>query len=508
MTNDQPEVVNADGSTAISNGSDGPTESALVGEAAEANEDDTANSTGVCVGQIVGIVFAAVGFRVGSSSLHDNSFFTHLATGHLILDTGSIPTSDPYSFTALGHPWTVQSWGASVIYALLDQTFGLVGIRLMVGILSGLCAYLVWKLTEPADGLVGRLAIAVPVLGIGAGAWVERPLIFSLVALLAVIFAVENRLDPRWMVPLMWLWVNVHGSFPLGLAAIVAYGFGRFLDRDRPTVELKVLGWAALGTILGGIASPVGLKLLTFPFQLLERREAFSAVVEWQPPTWQEPVELFFALQAVIAVGLVLLRSRKWRNFVPLVLFVGISLQSTRNIVHASLVIIPAMVAGAGGLGSVSSLRKSPKLVPVRMIVGVFALVLVGVGVRQPNTNLVDYPVKAAKWMQQNDLLGPDSRVVTRDFVGNYFEMRFGPDEVRTYIDDRVDMYPIELIRNYSELTSEDGDFSRVLSEARATAVLWDTDSYLSSWLEDPDNGWVVVYENKKWVVAVPAKSK
>src|SRR5690606_38083000 len=117
-------------------------------------------------------------------------------------------------------------------------------------------------------GVVGRLAIAVPAVAIGAGLWVERPLIFSLVFLVAVLFALEGRLDPRWMVPLLWVWVNVHGSFPLAIAAIGVYGLGRLLDRQRPVLEAKVLGWALLGTLLGGIASPVGVDLSTFPFQL------------------------------------------------------------------------------------------------------------------------------------------------------------------------------------------------------------------------------------------------
>ena len=311
-------------------------------EADDASPEPPAAS-GVTLNQVVGLLLAIVGLRIGLDSLHDNSFFTHLATGRWILDHHSIPRSDIYSFTAHGHPWTVQSWGASVIYALTQRVAGDLGIRILVAACTTAMAVLVWRLTSRAEGLVGRLAIAVPALAVGASLWVERPLIFSLLFLMAVLFVLDERLDPRWLLPIMWLWVNVHGSFPLGIGAIVAFGIGRLLDRERPAVELRALGWATLGTVLGGVVSPVGPRLLVFPVQLLQRREAFSQIVEWQPPHWDDWGQWFFAFQLALAVVLILWRSRRWHQIVPVALFAAMSLQSSRNIVHASLVFIPPM---------------------------------------------------------------------------------------------------------------------------------------------------------------------
>jgi hypothetical protein len=353
--------------------------------------------------------------------------------------------------------------------------------------------------------LAGRLAIAVPVLAIGAGLWVERPLIFSLLFLAAVLFAVEDRLDPIWLVPIMWAWVNVHGSFPIGIMAIGVYLVGRLLDRERPDVEARALGWALVGTVLGGLLSPVGPKLLTFPFQLLERREAFSQIVEWQPPEWAEWSERFFAIQLLLAVVLILWRWRRWRSIVPVVVFAALSLQSTRNIVHASMIMVPAMAVAAAGLGSVDGRTKLAVLRPVRMVLVALGVIVFGVGLSMPDANLVDYPVEAAAWMRDEGLLDRDARVVSRDFVGNYLEVRYGPDDVRVYIDDRVDMYPIDLIADYTTLIDPEGDYAAVLERAEATAVLWDTDSDFGDWLEDPANGWTIVHRDDLWMVAVPA---
>ena len=136
--------------------------------------------------------------------------------------------------------------------------------------------------------------------------------------------------------------------------------------------------------------------------------------------------------------------------------------------------------------------------------VGVLVLVFVG-GLSAPDTDLRDYPVESAAWMRGEDLLDSDSRVVSRDFVGNWFTYEYGPDDVSVYLDDRVDMYPLPVIADYTTLIDEDGDYAAVLDRADATAVLWDTDSPLATWLEDPANGWDIVHTTDLWVVAVPA---
>ncbi|WP_421119476.1 hypothetical protein ACE2AJ_19285 [Aquihabitans daechungensis] len=460
---------------------------------------------GVSVNTIVAILLALVGLRIGLAPLFDNSFFTHLATGRLILDEGSIPTADPYSFTAPGVSWTVQSWGASVIFAGIEQAIGLVGIRILIAACCVALTQLVWRLTSGAVGLTGRLVIVVPVVAVGSAYWVERPLIFSLLFLMAVLFALEDRFDPRWLVPIMWAWVNVHGSFPMAFAAIVVMLVGRLLDRERPTVELRVLGWASLGTLLGGVLSPIGWRLLVFPAQLLERREAFARTAEWEPPTFTGTAEKMFLIQFALAVGLVLWRSRRWRSILPVVVFGALSFQASRNIVHASLIMVPAMAAAAAGLGTIDGRTPKRILRPVAAaLIALFVLVAVVGVIQQPDVNLEDYPVESVDWMREQGMLDVDDRVVTRDFVGNYLEVKYGPDEVRVFFDDRVDMYPTDVIDQYAVLIDEGTDKAAMLEDVDASAVLWDTDSAFGDWIEDPDNGWTIVHRDPGWIVAVP----
>lgn len=451
---------------------------------------------------VVGVALAVVGLRIGLVPLHDNSFLTHLATGRLILDDGAIPRVDPYSFTAFGDPWTVQSWGASVIYAGIERVFGLVGIRLLVGACAALLAVLAWQLAAPAGRLVGRLLLAVMALAVGAAFWVERPLIFGLVFFAVVLLAAEDRLDPRWLVPVMWVWVNVHGSFPLGLAALGAMAVGRWFDRESPRVEVRALAWAIGGTLAAAI-NPLGPKLLVFPLQLVQRREAFARIVEWQPPQWNSWGQRFFAAQLVLAVVVLLLRNRRWRTVLPLLAFGIAALTSMRNIPQASLALIPGMALGLAGLGSIDGSRRRAILRPALAALVALGVLMTAASMTGPDTDLEGYPTASLRWMRQEEMLDLDDRVVSRDFVGNYLHYRYGPEEVRTYIDDRVDMYPVALVRDYSSLLDRDGPYQAVLDRARPTAVLWERDSPLGRWLERSSK-WDVVHRDADWLVAVP----
>lgn len=448
------------------------------------------------------LLFVAV--RIGLAPLQDNSFLTHLSTGRLMLERRSVPTADPYSWTALGEPWTVQSWGASLVYAVVEEVAGFNGLRVLTAALVVTLVALIWKLTAAAGGLVGRLLVGLLAVALGSGLWAERPFLFGAVGLALTIFAADDRIDARWMVPVMWIWVNTHGSFPFAPVLVALLVAGRWLDeRRRPVVELRVLAWTVVGTLLGGL-NPIGPKILWFPVQSLGRREAFRYVKEWQPIGLEMGVDRVFIGMLVITALVVLLRARTWRNLLPLVVFGAAAVVSSRNVLQASIVFTPLLAQGMAGLGRLDGQRRPALAAPAFHAMAVALVVLAVVELRGAPTALEPYPQEAAAWMRTEGLLDLESRVISRDVVGNYLPFAYGPDEVRVFFDDRVDMYPIEVFRWYVELIEVDGDVERVLTESQATAVLWDADSPVGEWLVAADD-WDVVFEDDTWIVAVPS---
>lgn len=261
--------------------------------------------------------------------------------------------------------------------------------------------------------------------------------------------------------------------------------------------------WAVLGTLLA-VVNPLGPKLLVFPLGLLSNREAFDAIAEWGRPTWTSPGEWFFALELVLAVVACLVWRRRWRVALPILLFGAAALMSVRNIAPASLVLVPGLAASLASVGTIDGGVRLPRLRPVAVALVVLAILMSSVSIlTDADTNLSAYPEEATTWMRDQGLLDVEDRVVSRDFVGNYWEARFGPDQVRVYMDDRVDMYPIELIRDYTVLVRPGGDYGLVLRRAQASAVLWDRDSDLGRWLEQ-DTAWRIVHRDADWLVALP----
>src|SRR4029077_5426013 len=61
-----------------------------------------------------------------------------LRAGELFLDTGRIPTTDTFTFTAFGDPWLNQQWGAQAILAAVFRVAGWTGLAVFRAALVGL----------------------------------------------------------------------------------------------------------------------------------------------------------------------------------------------------------------------------------------------------------------------------------------------------------------------------------------------------------------------------------
>ncbi len=433
--------------------------------------------------------------------LQDNSFLTHLATGRLILDSG-IPTADPYSFTAAGEPWTVQSWLASTIYAVAETLGGLGGVRVVIGLTTALLAYLLWRLTEPAGAVVVRAALILPILLMGTEGWAERPMLFGFVGLAAALRRWPTGPGPTWIAaPLLWVWVNTHGSFPMGFVLLGTLVVGCWLDRASARRELQVSAWAGLGLLLGAI-NPVGPKLLVFPIELLGKAETLSFIDEWRPPDYGDLAPKLLVLMAGLSVLALLARHRRFRAFLPLLVFTGLALTSARNVAPAGIIVMAAVAPALAGLGGDLGQERRRFFRTVGVVLGALTL-LVAVGtLRGPQTDLAFYPTDAVDWMEANDLVGPDVRVISRDYVGNYLEARYV--DMPVFMDDRYDMFPVEVIDDYRALYRGDEGWEQIAERWDADAVLWNTDADLVEELTS-SAGWRVAYEDDNWVLVVPA---
>ncbi len=422
---------------------------------------------------MAGTFIVLLGALSGSAALGDNSFFTHLTTGRLILE-GRLPTTDPYTFTAYGHRWVVQSWFASVLYGLGDEIGHGVGIRVMVAALSGLLAALLWRLTKPAGSIVARLVAVAPALVIGFVSWGARPLIFGLVGFAFLLIVLTEELDPRWLLPVMWIWVNTHGSFPLALVLVVAYGIGVRIDGRDLSHCVRTAKWCALGIVLGAV-NPLGPKLLWFPVELLTKREALSKMAEWQAPSFTNLWQRLFLVMLFAAFALLprLGTERRYRTLLPALLFSGLGFIAVRNMALASFALVPLLAAELAGLGSLKSSTRRTSYTAVTALLALLAAAAMVVRLAAPSFAYGPYPVAASDWLQAHGRLSNVHRIASQDYVGNYLELRT-KGRTRVFVDDRVDMFPIQVVHDEATLVHARSGWAKVLDRYGIDTVLWD----------------------------------
>lgn len=454
----------------------------------------------VTLSTLLGLACALVGFGIGAQKLGDNSFLTHLATGRRMLDEGVV-REDAFTWTSNGESLVVQSWLASLLYGIVDELGGFGGLRLLMAATAGLLGWLVWHLTERSPSTTARLLVVVPVLFIGLRTWNERPLLLAFVFLAVAMLVSERGSDPRGLVAIGFLWVNVHGSWPLGIVLLAARSFGARMDRDDDSAnDVRAAAWLGGGMLVGGVLNPYGPAMLWFPVELLGKQDTLRHISEWQASSFESNwTRLFLVL---IAAAIFASRRAPLRLVVPGVLFIVSALLSARNIPVAVLVLIPLLAAGLPRLPGPPADRDSSAIRLGTVALAAMVAVLAVMTQSGPHTSVERYPQAAVDAMEELDLSPVDHRVVHQDFVGNFLDLRFGPVGA-TWIDDRFELHDAELVEDYLALLHAEPEWRDVIDRHDPAAVLWERDRVLVELLVA--DGWSVVWSDDDWAVLTPA---
>ena len=89
----------------------------------------------------------------------------------------------------------------------------------------------------------------------------------------------DNRAPRWWLILVMPLWANLHGSFAFGLALAGALAVEAVVE-DRK----QLLGWGlfVVAAIASALLTPFGVAGLLFPFKL-SAMQGLAHIGEWQP---------------------------------------------------------------------------------------------------------------------------------------------------------------------------------------------------------------------------------
>jgi hypothetical protein len=303
-----------------------------------------------------------------SENTADPDLWGHIVFGQHILQSGTIPKADFYSWTANGHPWINHEVLAEILLGGAHALWGGTGV-LLLKMLVGLTTFVLAlrlggrNLSWPGRYVAWTIA-ALAVVEISFG-FAARPQIFTAL-FLAIELGLLIRLhsgSPFWALglPVLFLvWINTHGGVLagfglLGLTAVCTTA-QRFLSKASTSQPNGFRSGTIVAIWLAVIGA--GLALLCNPWRAELVRWLIGSVLwlrpqiqEWNPtPLGWDHAAFFFLLALTAFAWVFTRRPRAWWELAACAAFAFLGLRSVRNVPLFALValaLVPAHFADA-----------------------------------------------------------------------------------------------------------------------------------------------------------------
>jgi hypothetical protein len=299
---------------------------------------------------VIGPVFLlAVFLAVAAPSLVCQDTWLNLVAGREILQHG-LPSVDHLTLLGSGRQWVDQQWLAQVVLYGASAAGG-VWIADMLCIIACLVAFGLAALSAHRRHASPLAILLLLLLTVAASPWALQaraqslalPL-FSLTVCLLTRDPWARRRSTLWVLLVLCVWANVHGSVVLGALIVFLYGIQALIFRARGPVAFAYL--AAPATVF---ISPYADKLPGYYRLMLIHPPFAGQIVEWQRTTPSPVTAVFFTL-AVIAIVVVVLNRRRLAVVDLIILAVGLvtALEAVRGIIWFSLgalAVLPALMA-------------------------------------------------------------------------------------------------------------------------------------------------------------------
>lgn len=297
--------------------------------------------------------------------VYNYDFWWHLATGKYIVETSSLPSDDPFSYTSDNAPPENKAvtlkgyWLAQVIFYETYRLFDLKGIIVLRALLLLLFLFFAYRIIRMQGlSVLPSLGLLCVVFTLSTDYMGERPQLFTFLFFGVIIYLLEDfRLHKTRkiaLIPFLTLVLaNMHPGYVICILPVSVYLFGEglrfFLKKSvtRGAVLQLFAVWVA--TLVLSSMNPNGVRVLYLMFSSEFFTKGTSHIVEFMPPfeTYMKkfrPVNFAYIILLVASVGT--LRYFRKISITPLIL-IGIStvmsLTATRYIIFYACAALPAI---------------------------------------------------------------------------------------------------------------------------------------------------------------------
>ncbi len=418
------------------------------------------------------LVFICLTNVEGLPLLADPDSHWHIAVGTWILDHGTVPDVDIYSFTFAGQPWIAKEWLSQTLLAAAYNTGGWGGVMALcaaaVGVTFALLLRLLLRDLKPLPAMLFVLATLVMM----APHFLARPHVlafpFILLWVAGLVRAVEERRAPPSVLLLaMLLWANLHGGFTLGLMLAAAFALEAVVGAgDKAERRSLLVAWAKFGVASGLVAciTPYGPESILVTLRIFGLGDALGMIAEWKSPDFQSQpmqelillVALYLALsrglrlpllRLLIVIGLVHLYLRYARNAELLATLAPLAMAPLLARQWPSL--RPDPESSGGRLAALARPAGAAAVAMALMLATVFASGMILFADAKPPASTM--PSAALDYAREAGIKG---HVLNHYNYGGYL-IRAG---VPTFIDGRGELYGGDFIKRYAEAVNLRGE--------------------------------------------------
>ncbi|MBI2334280.1 hypothetical protein HYU96_00585 [Candidatus Daviesbacteria bacterium] len=385
------------------------------------------------------LLFFVLAFLFRSDLSFDQDLGRHLKMGEIILQEGSIPKTNLFSFTNPEFKYVNTHWLFGVMAYWFSESFGLQAL-LILKVLIILSA--VWLIIRKINNPL-LLPIGFIFLHVLRERLELRPEIFSFL-FTALTLYILNLGRPRllFLLPLIQLlWINTHIYFFVGLALQAI-----FLLAHLQGVQIRVL--ILILSIVFSLANPQGLNGLLYPLKVSENYG--YSIVENQTMFLLESINfadrnfLFVKLSIGLA-GLILLISLLRKRFdlknILLASFgMALALLNVRSFPYLVFLTLPAIMQMSASV----RISKFISLGFAVLVLGESIFYLTGSYYKytdssyRPGLKLVESGKEAVDFTLDNDLPQP---FYNNFDIGSYIIYRGFP-VYKVFVDGRPEAYP------------------------------------------------------------------
>jgi hypothetical protein len=450
--------------------------------------------------------------------LSDGDTGWHVRTGQMILDSGHVPTRDPFSFSRSGEPWFAWEWLADVLFALVFGRGGIGAVAALAAVVASLAlAVLFTWILERGAGLWIALAVTLAAASASTIHYLARPHVCSLLLYTFALFLLDR--DRRrqsgllWtLVPLSAVWANLHGGFVAWLATLALVTLVCAFEGDR--YRLRRYSLLAALCFAATFLNPYGWRLHAHIIAYLHSDWILNNVQEFQSPSIRSESLVVFAILLLggIAMAAFALERFQWFEGLLILVWAFASLRSARHIPFYVIAAAPVIASECAARWRRLA-QRSPRG-SVWQVTWATAQDLGksrGWGVWLPATavaimfwaptqaDAVFPPVRfpSAAVERNANLLAPSGsmpRVLTSDQWADYLIFRLYPRQ-RVFFDGRSDFYGPEIGTDYRKLLAAADGWRGVVDRYRFEMALLPRDWPLSTVL-DREPHWRRVYED------------